>query len=107
MKLLCNNFVSSLTKFLLLHLSVIKKIAQYIGEVMEDSKDKVQENLLASGGTCYECGGLNALMLILLASEFEYVELKPSHFRKDNHQQYFIRMCLACSHFSQQKLTLE
>ncbi|XP_030125912.3 V-type proton ATPase subunit C 2 isoform X1 [Taeniopygia guttata] len=30
--------------------SVIKKIAQYIGEVMEDSKDKVQENLLASGG---------------------------------------------------------
>uniref|UniRef100_A0A8C5TQK6 V-type proton ATPase subunit C n=1 Tax=Malurus cyaneus samueli TaxID=2593467 RepID=A0A8C5TQK6_9PASS len=30
--------------------SVIKKIAQYIGEVMEDSKDKVQENLLANGG---------------------------------------------------------
>nr|XP_033795096.1 V-type proton ATPase subunit C 2 [Geotrypetes seraphini] len=29
--------------------SVIKKIAQYIGEVMEDSKDKVQENLLANG----------------------------------------------------------
>ncbi|XP_077166857.1 V-type proton ATPase subunit C 2 isoform X2 [Paroedura picta] len=29
--------------------SVIKKIAQYIGEVLEDSKDKVQENLLASG----------------------------------------------------------
>ncbi|OWK63339.1 V-type proton ATPase subunit C 2 [Lonchura striata] len=34
--------------------SVIKKIAQYIGEVMEDSKDKVQENLLASGGRCCE-----------------------------------------------------
>ncbi|XP_062981902.1 V-type proton ATPase subunit C 2 isoform X2 [Elgaria multicarinata webbii] len=30
--------------------SVIKKIAQYIGEVLEDSKDKVQENLLANGG---------------------------------------------------------
>ncbi|XP_058690317.1 V-type proton ATPase subunit C 2 isoform X1 [Poecile atricapillus] len=30
--------------------SVIRKIAQYIGEVMEDSKDKVQENLLANGG---------------------------------------------------------
>ncbi|XP_065488228.1 V-type proton ATPase subunit C 2 isoform X1 [Caloenas nicobarica] len=30
--------------------SVIKKIAQYIGEVIEDSKDKVQENLLANGG---------------------------------------------------------
>ncbi|XP_075270958.1 V-type proton ATPase subunit C 2 isoform X2 [Opisthocomus hoazin] len=29
--------------------SVIKKVAQYIGEVMEDSKDKVQENLLANG----------------------------------------------------------
>ncbi|XP_064911988.1 V-type proton ATPase subunit C 2 isoform X1 [Columba livia] len=30
--------------------SVMKKIAQYIGEVLEDSKDKVQENLLANGG---------------------------------------------------------
>ncbi|XP_032069874.1 V-type proton ATPase subunit C 2 isoform X1 [Thamnophis elegans] len=29
--------------------SVIKKIGQYIGEVLEDSKDKVQENLLANG----------------------------------------------------------
>ncbi|MEE6512458.1 hypothetical protein FKM82_019461 [Ascaphus truei] len=29
--------------------SVIKKIVQYIGEVMDDSKDKVQENLLANG----------------------------------------------------------
>uniref|UniRef100_A0A8D0DIX4 V-type proton ATPase subunit C n=1 Tax=Salvator merianae TaxID=96440 RepID=A0A8D0DIX4_SALMN len=29
--------------------SVIKKIAQYIGEVMEDSKDRVQESLLANG----------------------------------------------------------
>ncbi|NXU48835.1 VATC2 ATPase, partial [Turnix velox] len=38
-----------LTKLLSLHFSVIKKIAQYIGEVMEDSKDKVQENLLANG----------------------------------------------------------
>ncbi|NWV01729.1 VATC2 ATPase, partial [Upupa epops] len=38
-----------LTKLFLFHLSVIKKIAQYIGEVMEDSKDKVQENLLANG----------------------------------------------------------
>lgn len=106
-KLFCNNFVSSLTKFLLLHLSVIKKIAQYIGEVMEDSKDKVQENLLANGGGCCECGGLNVLILFLLASEYEYMELKPSHFRKDNNQQHFIRTCLACSHFSQQKLTLE
>uniref|UniRef100_A0A663F153 V-type proton ATPase subunit C n=1 Tax=Aquila chrysaetos chrysaetos TaxID=223781 RepID=A0A663F153_AQUCH len=35
--------------------SVIKKIAQYIGEVMEDSKDKVQENLLANGGRFCEC----------------------------------------------------
>lgn len=44
---------------------------------MEDSKDKVQENLLANGGRCCECGALNALMLLLLASEYEYVELKP------------------------------
>ncbi|KFW86282.1 V-type proton ATPase subunit C 2, partial [Phalacrocorax carbo] len=29
--------------------SIMRKIAQYIGEVMEDSKDKVQENLLANG----------------------------------------------------------
>lgn len=35
--------------------------------------------------------GLNALTLLLLASKYEYVELKPSHFRKDNHQQHFIR----------------
>lgn len=50
------HFVTSLTKLLFLHLSVIKKIAQYIGEVLEDSKDKVQENLLANGGRCCECG---------------------------------------------------
>lgn len=68
---------------------------------MEDSKDKVQENLLANGGRSCECGGLNALMLLLLASEYEYVELKPSHFRKDNHQQHFIRTYLTRSHFSQ------
>lgn len=37
-----------------LFLSVIKKLAQYIGEVLEDSKDKVQENLLASGGRPYK-----------------------------------------------------
>lgn len=48
--------VSSLTNLLFLYLSVIKKIAQYIGEVMEDSKDKVQENLLANGGRFCEYG---------------------------------------------------
>ncbi|NXA45460.1 VATC1 ATPase, partial [Nothocercus julius] len=29
---------------------VVKKVAQYMGDVLEDSKDKVQENLLANGG---------------------------------------------------------
>ncbi|NWU61922.1 VATC1 ATPase, partial [Pterocles burchelli] len=29
---------------------VVKKVAQYMADVLEDSKDKVQENLLASGG---------------------------------------------------------
>ena len=31
-------------------LRVVKKVAQYMADVLEDSKDKVQENLLASGG---------------------------------------------------------
>ncbi|NWU75886.1 VATC1 ATPase, partial [Onychorhynchus coronatus] len=31
--------------------SVVKKVAQYMADVLEDSKDKVQENLLANGGT--------------------------------------------------------
>ncbi|NXI64650.1 VATC1 ATPase, partial [Anseranas semipalmata] len=29
---------------------VVKKVAQYMADVLEDSKDKVQENLLANGG---------------------------------------------------------
>lgn len=28
---------------------VVKKVAQYMADVLEDSKDKVQENLLANG----------------------------------------------------------
>lgn len=28
----------------------MKKVAQYMADVLEDSKDKVQENLLANGG---------------------------------------------------------
>lgn len=31
-------------------LSVVKKIAHYMADVLEDSRDKVMENLLASGG---------------------------------------------------------
>uniref|UniRef100_A0A8C4ZS70 V-type proton ATPase subunit C n=1 Tax=Gadus morhua TaxID=8049 RepID=A0A8C4ZS70_GADMO len=30
--------------------SVLKKVAQYMADVLEDSRDKVQENLLANGG---------------------------------------------------------
>lgn len=35
--------------------SVVKKVAQYMADVLEDSRDKVQENLLANGGQdhCY------------------------------------------------------
>lgn len=32
--------------------SVVKKVAQYMADVLEDSRDKVQENLLANGGQC-------------------------------------------------------
>lgn len=32
--------------------STVKKVAQYMADVLEDSKDKVQENLLANGGKC-------------------------------------------------------
>lgn len=34
--------------------SVVKKVAQYMADVLEDSRDKVQENLLANGGDHYE-----------------------------------------------------
>lgn len=34
--------------------SVVKKVAQYMADVLEDSRDKVQENLLANGGTVYK-----------------------------------------------------
>ncbi|NXR09962.1 VATC1 ATPase, partial [Semnornis frantzii] len=33
---------------------VVKKVAQYMADVLEDSKDKVQENLLANGGKFFE-----------------------------------------------------
>uniref|UniRef100_A0AAR2KCC5 V-type proton ATPase subunit C n=1 Tax=Pygocentrus nattereri TaxID=42514 RepID=A0AAR2KCC5_PYGNA len=35
--------------FILNLLSVVKKLAQYMSDVLEDSRDKVQENLLANG----------------------------------------------------------
>ncbi|NWR55841.1 VATC1 ATPase, partial [Bucorvus abyssinicus] len=42
---------------------VVKKVAQYMADVLEDSKDKVQENLLANGG--------KALIMIYLSFESE------------------------------------
>lgn len=30
---------------------MVRKVAQYMADVLEDSRDKVQENLLANGGT--------------------------------------------------------
>lgn len=35
--------------------SVLKKVAQYMADVLEDSRDKVQENLLANGGDSHWC----------------------------------------------------
>ncbi len=35
--------------------SVVKKVAQYMADVLEDSRDKVQENLLANGGDGHWC----------------------------------------------------
>ena len=32
------------------HYSVTRKVAQYLGEVLDDQRDKLQENLLANGG---------------------------------------------------------
>lgn len=37
--------------FLLVVHSVVKKVSQYMADVLEDSRDKVLENLLANGGT--------------------------------------------------------
>uniref|UniRef100_A0A8C2WFW1 V-type proton ATPase subunit C n=1 Tax=Cyclopterus lumpus TaxID=8103 RepID=A0A8C2WFW1_CYCLU len=34
--------------------SVVRKVAQYMADVLEDSRDKVQENLLANGGNCFD-----------------------------------------------------
>ncbi|KFO92741.1 V-type proton ATPase subunit C 1, partial [Buceros rhinoceros silvestris] len=42
---------------------VVKKVAQYMADVLEDSKDKVQENLLANGG--------KVLIMIYLSFEIE------------------------------------
>ncbi|NXQ97897.1 VATC1 ATPase, partial [Sagittarius serpentarius] len=42
---------------------VVKKVAQYMADVLEDSKDKVQENLLANGG--------KVLTMIYLSFEIE------------------------------------
>ena len=35
--------------------SITKKVANYLGEVLDDQRDKLQENLLANGGTLYSC----------------------------------------------------
>lgn len=40
--------------FSVLGFSVVKKVAQYMADVLEDSRDKVQENLLANGGDHYQ-----------------------------------------------------
>ena len=37
--------------------SVVRKVAQYMADVLEDSRDKVQENLLANGGKLAQVTG--------------------------------------------------
>ncbi|XP_075719999.1 V-type proton ATPase subunit C 2 isoform X1 [Rhinoderma darwinii] len=51
--------------------SVIKKIAQYIGDVMNDSAEKAQENLLANGGTKKKMKHMH-IDLISYLSRFEW-----------------------------------
>jgi len=49
--------------------SVVKKVAQYMADVLEDSRDKVQENLLANGGKNHRylfCGMKWDLTLLLV-----------------------------------------
>ncbi|NXD67395.1 VATC1 ATPase, partial [Eolophus roseicapillus] len=42
--------------------SVVKKVAQYMADVLEDSKDKVQENLLANGGKHWKLVQANSIL---------------------------------------------
>ncbi|NWU50813.1 VATC1 ATPase, partial [Dromas ardeola] len=56
--------------------SVVKKVAQYMADVLEDSKDKVQENLLANGGKVLTIISLklrNHLKNILVLSSLDTV----------------------------------
>lgn len=53
-------FLLSSNASLVTRVSVVKKVAQYMADVLEDSRDKVQENLLANGG--------NGCLLIRLVS---------------------------------------
>ncbi|MEJ1274964.1 hypothetical protein NN561_005857 [Cricetulus griseus] len=54
---------------------VVKKVAQYMADVLEDSKDKVQENLLASGGepTLYDLGSLLTRSLAEIVKKDDFV----------------------------------
>lgn len=52
---------------------MVKKVAQYMADVLEDSRDKVQENLLANGGTVTPAGNIkleirNAIISVPLAA---------------------------------------
>uniref|UniRef100_A0AAQ4QWA8 V-type proton ATPase subunit C n=1 Tax=Gasterosteus aculeatus aculeatus TaxID=481459 RepID=A0AAQ4QWA8_GASAC len=49
--------------------SVVKKVAQYMADVLEDSRDKVQENLLANGG---KCASMIKLDLVTYITRFQW-----------------------------------
>uniref|UniRef100_A0A8C6TY52 V-type proton ATPase subunit C n=1 Tax=Neogobius melanostomus TaxID=47308 RepID=A0A8C6TY52_9GOBI len=49
---------------------VVKKVAQYMADVLEDSRDKVQENLLANGGSIIKC--IESFDLVTYITRFQW-----------------------------------
>uniref|UniRef100_H2T8X0 V-type proton ATPase subunit C n=1 Tax=Takifugu rubripes TaxID=31033 RepID=H2T8X0_TAKRU len=52
--------------------SVVKKVAQYMADVLEDSRDKVQENLLANGGYQYHSSLCLPIDLVTYITRFQW-----------------------------------
>ncbi|NXN97882.1 VATC1 ATPase, partial [Rhinopomastus cyanomelas] len=59
---------------------VVKKVAQYMADVLEDSKDKVQENLLANGGKMLPMIYLNFDMKTPFKNYSRFLDTVPFHF---------------------------
>ncbi|NXT75650.1 VATC1 ATPase, partial [Zapornia atra] len=52
---------------------VVKKVAQYMADVLEDSKDKVQENLLANGGKVLTERYLSSEIILICSNSLDAV----------------------------------